>query len=267
MPDGKIIIAHRGASLQYAENTPEAFEGGHRAGADLIETDVVLTRDGVAICLHDLWLETTTDASARYPERARADGHWYALDFDLSEVQSLIARGRGGVGEGRVPTFDDLLGLVDRLNRESGRSVGVIVEPKDPGFHKAEGRRLEDALLGVARDSGWLDGRMIVQSFGDESLVYCASVADVPLVALTKEPLSVERLDRLTGRVVGIGPERTVAARDGAALVRGAHDRGLGVYPYTFRDEPDEVRRFLFEIGVDGVFTDDPAGGVAVALG
>lgn len=268
----KVIIAHRGASIAHAENTLASFEAGYVGGANLIETDVVLTRDGVAICLHDLWLDTTTDAADVFPDRARDDGRRYAADFDLAEILKLTARGRdtGPKGDGAVPTFAEYLELIARLNDEGGRRVegaGVIVEPKDPGFHIAEGRRVEDEIMKVAGERGWLDGRMIIQSFSVDSLMYVKSLADVPLFALTKEGFDADELDRLKGQVVGVGPERSVAEREDAALVNAAHERDLVVYPYTFRDEPSEMRRFLFEIGVDGLFTDDPAGGVEIARG
>ena len=273
--DSKIIIAHRGASISHAENTLASFAAGHEGGAHLIETDVVLTRDGVAICLHDLWLDTTTDVGELFPDRARDDGHWYAIDFDMDEIRTMTASGRadGPSGEHRVPTFAQFLELIDRLNKEAGRregdvgGMGVIVEPKDPGFHMGQGRRVEDEIVKIAGERGWLDGRMIIQSFSFDSLMYVRTLTDVPLFALTSDGFSDAQLDGLAGHVVGIGPERGIAERDGAALVKAAHDRGLVVYPYTFRDEPGEMRRFMHEVGVDGLFTDDPAAGIRAARG
>ena len=82
-----IVIAHRGASAYLPEHTLAAKALADGQGADFIEQDVVLTRDGVPIVLHDIHLESTTDVAERYPERAREDGHFYAIDFDLREVR------------------------------------------------------------------------------------------------------------------------------------------------------------------------------------
>ena len=71
------------------EHTLPAKAAAHAMGADFIEQDVVLSRDGVPLVLHDIYLDSTTDVAQRYPQRARKDGRYYALDFDLAEIQQL----------------------------------------------------------------------------------------------------------------------------------------------------------------------------------
>ena len=61
----------------------------HGMGADYIEQDVLLSRDGELIVLHDLFLDAVTDVAQRYPGRQREDGHYYAIDFDLAEIRTL----------------------------------------------------------------------------------------------------------------------------------------------------------------------------------
>jgi glycerophosphoryl diester phosphodiesterase len=90
----KLVIAHRGASGYLPENTLPAYAMAYAMGADYIEPDLVMTRDGVLICVHDICLEATTDAAAVFPNRARGDGRWYAADFDVKEIRLLQARER-----------------------------------------------------------------------------------------------------------------------------------------------------------------------------
>ena len=82
-----IVIAHRGASAYLPEHTLEAKALAHAMGAHFIEQDVVLTGDGVPIVLHDTQLQSTTDVERRFPERAREDGGFYAVDFSLAEIR------------------------------------------------------------------------------------------------------------------------------------------------------------------------------------
>ena len=101
----KIVIAHRGASGYLPEHTLPAYALAHGMGADFIEPDLVLTRDGHLICLHDIYLQETTNVEQLFPDRARDDGRWYAADFTLDEIRRLPGRGapRQPVPEGRQP--------------------------------------------------------------------------------------------------------------------------------------------------------------------
>src|SRR5262249_45985347 len=99
----KILIAHRGASGYAPEHTVEAYRLAIEQGADFVEQDLQVTKDGALVCLHDLTLERTTNARELFPDRARADvsedqlpgsqpaKHWYVSDFTLSEIKQLDA--------------------------------------------------------------------------------------------------------------------------------------------------------------------------------
>ena len=78
-----MIIAHRGASAYLPEHTLEAYAYAHALRADFIEPDLVLTKDNIPICVHDIHLESTTNVEEIFPERKRSDGRWYAVDFTL----------------------------------------------------------------------------------------------------------------------------------------------------------------------------------------
>src|SRR5690606_14785247 len=84
-----FVIAHRGASGYLPEHTREAKMLAYGQGADYLEQDVVATRDGELVVLHDVYLDVVTDVAARFGERRRTDGRFYAVDFTLDELKTL----------------------------------------------------------------------------------------------------------------------------------------------------------------------------------
>src|SRR5688572_24954616 len=84
-----FVIAHRGASGYLPEHTLAAKALAYGLGADYLEQDVVATRDGRLVVLHDLHLDDISDVARRFPGRQRADGRHYVVDFDLSELETL----------------------------------------------------------------------------------------------------------------------------------------------------------------------------------
>jgi glycerophosphoryl diester phosphodiesterase len=95
-----IVIAHRGASGYLPEHTLAAKAMAHAMGAHFIEQDVVLSRDGTPIVLHDIHLDSTTDVAQAFPGRARDDGRYYAIDFDIEEIRELRVHERTHLGTG-----------------------------------------------------------------------------------------------------------------------------------------------------------------------
>ena len=87
----RLVIAHRGASGYLPEHTLAAYALAHGQGADYVELDLVRTKDGAFVCLHDVYLDRTTNVAQVYPDRKREDGRWYAADLLLTEVRSLEA--------------------------------------------------------------------------------------------------------------------------------------------------------------------------------
>lgn len=87
--DNKIVIAHRGASGYLPEHTLPAKAMAYAQGADYLEQDLVITKDDELIVLHDHYLDRVTDVAKRFPDRARKDGRYYAIDFTLAEIKSL----------------------------------------------------------------------------------------------------------------------------------------------------------------------------------
>jgi glycerophosphoryl diester phosphodiesterase len=272
--DKPIVIAHRGASGYLPEHTLPAKALAHAMGADFIEQDVVLSRDGVPVVLHDIHLDRTTDVAERYPLRQRDDGRFYAIDFTLDELRTLRARERrdaGGAvvfpgrfpataGVSGIPTLAEELALIEGLNISRGKSIGVYVEMKGSAFHKSEGQDLPAAVLQVLTDSGWAQRReqVFLQSFEPAALRYLKDElgTTLPLIQLIGENSWQEDgavdydsmrsdagLDAVAAYADGIGPwamqlyKGIDAAGDAVLtdLASRAHARGLLVHPYTFR--------------------------------
>lgn len=276
-----IVIAHRGASGYLPEHTLPAYAVAHGMGADYIEPDLVMTSDGHFICLHDIHLEATTNVEEVFPDRARDDGRWYAADFTVEEIGRLGATERlngrfpKGVGRFRVPTFAEMIELVQGMNRSSGRNVGIYPELKAPAWHRTEGLPMEEALLEVLERFGYREpgAPVFVQSFEPESLKRLRTLgSELPQVLLMAEVeqyrrfLSPEGIAGIADFADGIGPAKTMIERQ-RDLVVWAQEAGLLVHPYTFRADQtpsryenltDEIRSHLFGFGVNGVFTDHP---------
>ncbi|MHA7815925.1 MAG: glycerophosphodiester phosphodiesterase [Pseudohaliea sp.] len=271
-----LVIAHRGASGYLPEHTLAAKALAHGMGADYIEQDVVLTADGVPIVLHDIHLDGTTDVARRFPNRARADGHWYAIDFTLAEIRTLAAgERRGADGEPAfpqrfpadrplftVPTLAEEIALIDGLNRSRDRRAGLYLELKGDHFHRAEGRDLPAAVLRVLDAAGYhtAESPVFLQSFDPATLRRLADEfrSPLPRIQLIAENdwgevpgvdyerlITDEGLAEVARYAAGIGPwiGQLYRGRDagGKAIVTGlverAHGAGLLVHPYTFRSD------------------------------
>ncbi len=276
---GKTSIAHRGASAYAPEHTAAAYRLAIEQGADYVEQDLQVTRDGQLVCVHDLTLERTTNVRDVFPGRSRtveregqAVAGWHVSDFTLAEIKRLDAGswfGPGFEGE-KVLTFQEAIDLV------KGRA-GLYPETKAPDVYGSLGFDMErlviDALArhGLDRPGALARTPVFIQSFSAESLgkMRAMKVA-LPLLFLVDERgadtwLTRERMAGIRAFADGIGPAKSiVAARP--SIVAWAHQAGLSVTPYTFRaaGQPaghtvkDEMARFLYTYGVDALFTDNP---------
>jgi glycerophosphoryl diester phosphodiesterase len=170
-----IVIAHRGASGYLPEHSLAAKAMAHAMGADFLEQDVVLSADGVPVVLHDIYLEDTTDVEQRFPDRARADGRYHALDFQLAELRQLRLHERSthdsqgrevAVYPGRyplqatpfaMPTLAEEIDLIAGLDRSTGRSTGLYIELKAPRTHQQAGFDMAAIVLAVLREKDYAD--------------------------------------------------------------------------------------------------------------
>ena len=295
-----LVIAHRGASGERPEHTIESYRRAIEQGADYIEPDLVMTRDGVLIARHENEIGGTTDV-ARHPEfaaRRRAqiiDGEtmtgWFTEDFTIAEIKTLRARERlpelrplNSAFDGRftVPTFDEIMQLAADANRQRGDAakIGVYPETKHPAHFAGIGLPLEQGVLDTLLRHGYAaDGSPVfIQSFDPGNLRQLRAMTSLPLVQLLEHELG--DLDEIAKYADAIGIAKALATPEG---VRAAHAAKLKVHVWTFRAEneflPDElkagdspaahgdldaeIRRFLGR-GIDGFFVDFPAVGVRV---
>ncbi|MEO8010499.1 MAG: glycerophosphodiester phosphodiesterase family protein, partial [Dokdonella sp.] len=204
-----LIIAHRGASALRPEHTLAAYEKAIDDGADFIEPDLVMTRDGVLITRHENAIGGTTDVATR-PEFAdrratRAiDGEtttdWFSDDFSLAEIRTLRARerlpmmrGTAFDGHFEVPTFEQVIALVERKSREYKRSIGLIPEIKHSSYHHTRGLDPEQTLVDALQRHAYTRQASIgIQSFEVGNLQRLRSLlgdrANVFLVQLIGAP-------------------------------------------------------------------------------
>jgi glycerophosphoryl diester phosphodiesterase len=185
-----LVIGHRGASGYRPEHTLASYELAARIGADFMEPDVVITKDGVLVCRHEPEIGGTTNV-AEHPEFAgrrttkQLDGvavtGWFAEDFTLAELRTLRAierlpaiRQENTMYDGRfaIPTLQEVLTLRRDLSLRLGREIGVYPETKHPTYFQNAGLPLEARLLATLRRNGLnrSDAPIFVQSFETTNL-------------------------------------------------------------------------------------------------
>ncbi len=256
MPDSRsprvIVIAHRGASGERPEHTLESYALAIEQGADYIEPDLVMTRDGVLIARHENEIGATTDV-AQHPEFAARrrtqviDGEtmtgWFTEDFTLAEIKTLRARERlpalrpaNRVFDGRfeVPTFDEILQLVKNVNlRRGGRPrLGVYPETKHPAHFASIGLAQEPAVLRALQrfDYAQQGSPVFIQSFDPNNLRALRDMTHLPLVQLLEDGLG--EFKRIGEYADAIGIAKSLAT----AEARGRRAR--------FADSPFTCGRF-----------------------
>jgi glycerophosphoryl diester phosphodiesterase len=291
-----VVIAHRGASGERPEHTLASYRLAIEQGADYIEPDLVMTRDGVLIARHENEIGGTTDV-ADHPEFAARhrsqviDGEsmagWFTEDFTLAEIKTLRARERlpGLRPQNKafddqfpIPTFDEILELATCACGGAPPKVGVYPETKHPAHFAAIGLPQERAVLRALERFDYLraGSPVFIQSFDPNNLKQLRGMTDLPLVQLLEHELG--DLGRIAGYAHAIGIGKSLATEK---TVVDAHASKLAVHVWTFRAENEflpeefkagplpahhgnlagEIARYLAR-GIDGLFTDFPAIGV-----
>ncbi len=267
-----IVIAHRGASGERPEHTLLAYERAIDQGADFIEPDLVVTRDGHLVVRHENEISGTTDVAGRAEFAGRRtkkliDGEtlegWFAEDFTLAELKTLRARERlpqlrpdSAKFDGReaIPTFQEVLDLA------RARKVGVYPEMKHPSFLAQAGLPIDGRLAEALKANG-LDSAtapVFVQCFEAEPLKAFARLSKARRVQLVggdrPEMVSAAGLKAIAAYAQGVGPDWSLVlpTAEGTlgpatAVVADAHAVGLAVHPWTVRAEnrflPGSLRR------------------------
>ncbi|OKH98301.1 glycerophosphodiester phosphodiesterase [Streptomyces sp. CB02923] len=244
-----LIVGHRGASGYRPEHTFGSYQLALDMGADVIEQDVVPTKDGHLVCRHENDITATTDVSA-HPEFAdrkttkTVDGAkltgWFTEDFTLAELKTLRAKERipgtrqhntlyDGVWD--VPTFEEVLKWADREGRKRGRRVWLHIETKHPTYFRKLGLGLEERVARLLRKYGRHKKHSpnFLQSFEPSSIQRLDQLVDCPKVVLlgtlkdrpwdfevagdprtTADLVKPAGLKWISGFAQGIGPDLTV---------------------------------------------------------
>jgi glycerophosphoryl diester phosphodiesterase len=218
--EAPLVVAHRGASGVLPEETLEAYARAIEMGADVVEMDLISTKDGVLICRHDPNLAYSTDVAdhlefAGLKKTTQVDGEtqtgWFAADFTLAEIRTLGAiatdaeRPQQYNGLFRIVTFQEVVDLVKERSAAGGRTIAVYPETKNPTYHRDLGLPLEDALIALIDAAGWnrRSAPIYVQSFEPGSLkVLRAHGLDTRLIQL----VDADNVDLKTGALTFVPP-------------------------------------------------------------
>lgn len=196
------VIAHRGASAHLPEHTLAAYARAIADGADLIEPDLVMTRDGVLVARHENEIGATTDVAAhprfatrrttRHIDGVPVEG-WFTEDFTLAELKTLRVRERlpalrSSAHDGRYPiaTLEEIIALLSHENARLGRPVGLIPEIKHGTWYRQQGLPMEQRLLDTLRAHACTRAvPVVIQSFETANLRELrAGLGDLPNVRL-----------------------------------------------------------------------------------
>jgi glycerophosphoryl diester phosphodiesterase len=271
----KTLIAHRGASGYAPEHTLDSYRLALTQGADFVEPDLQITKDGVLICMHDVTLERTTNIEDVFRDRAAVENgarRWYVADFTLAEIKTLDAGSwfHERFRNSKVPTFQEMIDVV------KGKA-GLYPETKEPEVYGKRGFDMEQLVVDILKTNG-LDEPVtsasktpvIIQSFSPASLKRLVSYrVRVPLMLLVGNEnasvLSANSMREIRAYAQGIGPAKDILLAN-PDIVKWAHTAGLSVTAWTFRSSDktrfatvkDEMAFFLKDLNIDALFTDNP---------
>jgi glycerophosphoryl diester phosphodiesterase len=275
----KQAIAHRGASAYRPEHTEAAYRLAMDQKVDFVEQDLGVTKDGQLICIHDDTLERTTNAAAVFPDRSTTIAlgsrtpakHWLVNDFTLAEIKRLDAGSwfKPEFTGARLLTFQEAIDLV-----RAHPGFGMYPELKSPQLYKSRGIDQVKLFVDIVKKNGLEKADslkktpVIIQSFDEEAIRRVSTdLPTIPRVFLTSsdEDVAEPRLRALAKFSTGIAPEKFVIARHPDMVAR-AHAAGLTVTSWTFRSDektefPDvarEMSHFLYDLGIDALFTNNP---------
>jgi glycerophosphoryl diester phosphodiesterase len=203
-PPQPTVVAHRGASALLPEHTLAAYQRAIDDGADIIEPDLVSTRDGVLIARHENDISGTSDvadhpAFAKRKTTRMIDGvaltGWFTEDFTLAEIKTLRAKERIPAnrpanaaydGKFEIPTFDEVIALAQQQSVKTGRVIGLYPETKHPTYFKSIGLPLEQRLVDQLAANGYRgkDAPVFIQSFEVANLKQLRTMTKIRLVQL-----------------------------------------------------------------------------------
>ncbi|MBT2693391.1 glycerophosphodiester phosphodiesterase [Bacillus sp. ISL-55] len=230
-----LILAHRGYAAEYPENTLLAFKEAEKAGAEGLELDVQMTRDGELVVIHDEKVERTTDGSG------------LVKDYNLKDLRKLDARFKFEALPKKVPipTLDEVLEWL------SATKMVCNIELKN-SIIPYEG--MEEKVINMVRAYG-LSDRIIISSFNHYSIVHSYLLApEIEIAPLLSEGLYMPWIYAQSIKAKGFHPHWRAAPDQ---TVRASLESGIEVRPYTVNKETELER--LFKVDCSAIITDDPA--------
>lgn len=230
LADRVLLIAHRGTSAEYPENTLQAFDQAIAAGAGWLEFDVQMSRDGELVVIHDTTVDRTTNGTGS------------VADLTFAQLRSLDA-GNGQV----IPTFAEVLIVALR------GGVGVMPELKSPGLYPGISQKLVD----VALEMGFRD-QMIIQSFSGEALDQLHRIDPDLKLCVLYGPRTLMISPDQPGAAGYVCPAaRTVVLNPW--IIQQAHNANRQVLVWFDTAQSPLIVRALLAFGVDGLIVDNPA--------
>lgn len=268
-----LVIAHRGASGYRPEHTLASYTLAIEQGADFVEPDLVATKDHRLICRHENALavlnpdgslntqDTSTDVYRRVDFAPRLatktiDGRevrgWFSEDFTLAEIKTLRAVERIPAlrpantqynGQFEIPTFEDVIALVQTQSSRTRRAIGIYPETKHPSYFHSEGRGIDGSVIGinlgaalidVLRATGFTDReRIFIQSFEVENL------RELQQILLPRAGLTLPLIQLVEGSAAPYDQVLAGNVLDYAAMIKlsglqeiARYARGIGVFKH-----------------------------------
>ena len=237
-----LILGHRGAAGHLPEHTRSGYILAVAMGADFIEPDLVITRDGELVVRHENNITDTTDVAQKFPERrtrkvvdGKAIDGWFTEDFTLAEIKTLRARERlpfrnhAHDGRDQVLTLQEVIDIAKRASAEFGRTIGIYPETKHPSYFRSIGLPLEEKLVATLKANGYdaPDAPCFIQSFEYGNLQAIRAMISTPTIFLMEaahrrphdfvlagDPRTYgdltrpEELEKIARFATGIGPSK-----------------------------------------------------------
>lgn len=252
------VIAHRGASAYGPEHTLAAYKQAMTMGADYIEFDLQMTKDGQLVALHDETLNRTTNVEELYPDRAP----WRVKDFTLEEIKRLDAgswfneafpnKAKTAYLGQQVPTLEE---AIEFVKKHGNGKFGLYMETKAPHVYPG----MEEKVIEILKKTNVLDQeKLFLESFSEESLRKLKTLApNVKLIQLYTGSMLAgkdvfQEIKRVSDYASGVGPSKELVV---PKLMQAAHQNQLLVHPWTVNSQDDMIS--LLSLGVDGQFTNN----------
>jgi glycerophosphoryl diester phosphodiesterase len=254
------VVAHRGSSAAHAEHTLGAYELALEEGADALECDVRLTRDGVLVCVHDRRIDRVSDGRGVLSTLELADLH--SLDFASWKARQgdpLLEEAEQDPERRSVLTLERLLQLVLDHKGPSGRQVELHVETKHPTRYGGLVERSLVELLsryGLAAPLSRSVSPVTVMSYAATSLRRVHAMAPLLPTVYLMDRVPVRYRDGTLPPQVRSAGLALASVKRHPRYVQRVHDQGNRLHVFTV-DEPADIDLML-ELGIDVIISNRP---------